>query len=335
MGGFARPKRAGSALDGFTLALLATVLLASLLPSRGEGASVVAGAADLAIALLFFLHGARLSPEAALAGAVHWRLHLTVLAATFVLFPLLGLAARPLLSGLLPPPLVLGVLFLCALPSTVQSSIAFTSIAGGNVPAAVFGASASSLLGLILTPVLIGLMASVQGHGLSLASVEAILVQLLLPFLAGQLLHRRIGAWIRRQRLLGLVDRGAILLIVYSAFSEAVAQGLWRQVSPGALALLAVVDALLLAIVLIATTWASRRLGFSRRDEIAIVFCGSKKSLASGIPLAGIIFAGPAVGMVLLPIMLFHQIQLFACALLARRYARLAPDRFRPTRPEA
>ncbi len=308
--------------DGFALALVAAVALASLLPGRGEGAALVAGAANLAIGLLFFLHGARLTRAAALAGAVHWRLHLAVLGATFLLFPLLGLLLQPLLAGLMPPALVLGVLFLCALPSTVQSSVAFTSIAGGNVPAAVFSASTSSMLGTVLTPLLIGLLAQVHGGGPAMASVKPILLQLLAPFLLGQLLHPRIGGWSRRHaRLLGLVDRGSILLIVYAAFGEAVAGGLWRQLSPAALALLAAVDAGLLIVALFLTTWGSRRLGFSRADEITIVFCGSKKSMAIGIPMAGLLFAGRSVGMIVLPVMLFHQIQLFVCAMLARRYA--------------
>jgi sodium/bile acid cotransporter 7 len=308
--------------DGFTAALAVTVLLASLLPARGAAAPAVGFAANLGIALLFFLHGARLSPQAALAGASHWRLHVMVFGATFLFFPLLGLAFHPLLAGLMPPAVALGVLFLCTLPSTVQSSIAFTSIAGGNVPAAVFSASTSSLLGIVLTPILIGLLAQVHGTAFSPASLRAILVQLALPFLAGQLLHRWIGGWVERnRRLLNLVDRGSILLIVYSAFSEAVVNGLWHQLSPAGLALLAVVDGLLLAIALAATVFASRRLGFSRADEITIMFCGSKKSLASGIPIASILFPAHAVGMIVLPVMLFHQIQLFVCAVLARRYA--------------
>jgi solute carrier family 10 (sodium/bile acid cotransporter), member 7 len=309
--------------DGFTAALAVTVMLASSLPARGAAAPAVEVAANLGIALLFFLHGARLSPGAALAGAAHWRLHAMVFGATFLFFPLLGLALHPLIAAFLPPTVALGVLFLCSLPSTVQSSIAFTSIAGGNVPAAVFSASTSSLIGIVLTPALIGLLAQVHGTAFSLTAVRAILLQLVLPFLVGQLLHRWIGGWAERnRRLLRLVDRGSILLIVYSAFSAAVVNGLWHQLSPVGLGVLVAVDALLLAIVLAATVFASRRLGFSRADEITIMFCGSKKSLASGIPIASILFPAHAVGMIVLPIMLFHQIQLLVCATLARRYAR-------------
>ncbi|MEA2780589.1 MAG: solute carrier family 10 (sodium/bile acid cotransporter), er 7 [Rhodospirillaceae bacterium] len=311
--------------DGFTTALVAMVLIATLLPCRGNTAQVVGLATNLAIGLVFFLHGARLSRNAAIAGATHWRLHAVVFTATFILFPLLGVAVEWLLWGALPAPLILGVLFLCTLPSTVQSSIAFTSIAGGNIPAAIFSASASSMIGVVLTPLLIGILARVDGGGLSLASLDRIALQLVLPFVAGQVLHPWFGRWMVRNRtVLSLVDRGSILLIVYSAFSEAVVNGLWHQLSPAALAVVLTVEVVLLAVVLTATTYGSRLLGFSRADEITIVFCGSKKSLASGIPIASILFPAHLVGMIVLPVMLFHQMQLIVCAMLARSYARRA-----------
>lgn len=310
--------------DSFICALLATVLLASVLPCRGGAAQMFGGLADAAIALLFFLHGAKLSRSAALAGLTHWRLHLSVLASTFVLFPLMGFLLRPLLSSLVTPGLYVGVLFLCTLPSTVQSSIAFTSIARGNVSAAVCSASASSLLGIIITPVLVGVLLEAHGQGgMSWHAVEGIVLQLLVPFVAGQVTQRWVGAWVQRHKaLVGLVDRGSILLVVYTAFSAAVLEGLWKSTPLPVLGGLVVIDATLLALVLLVTRYGSRVLGFSREDEITIVFCGSKKSLASGIPMAKVLFAAPALGAIVLPLMLFHQIQLMVCAVLARQYAR-------------
>ena len=308
--------------DTFTMLLVGMVILASFLPIQGEAAHIFGIATNLAIALLFFLHGARLSRETVIAGATHWRLHLTILAATFVLFPLLGLLINLTLPSLLTPALAAGVLFLCVLPSTVQSSIAFTSIGGGNIPAAVCAASASNIFGIFLTPLLVWLLFGVQGGGNSGSAVWTIVLQLLLPFTLGQIIQPFVGGFIRRHRkVLGLVDRGSILMVVYLAFSEAVATGLWHQFSAAALITMVVVDIALLAFVLVTTTWTSRRLGFSREDEIAIVFCGSKKSLASGVPMANVIFAGQNIGAIVLPLMLFHQIQLMACAVLARRYA--------------
>ncbi len=311
--------------DNFTLAIVATVVVASLLPAVGAAAMVLHYVTIFAIALLFFLHGARLSREAALAGALHWRLHLVVLCATFVLFPVLGLAAHQTLGGVLPDTLLAGFLFLCLLPSTVQSSIAFTSIAHGNVAAAVCSASLSNLLGIFLTPALVALLMNLKG-GVSPGAVLDIILQLLAPFLAGHFLRPWIGTFVGRHRYaLGYVDRGSILLVVYLAFSEAVANGIWHVLGVGDLVKLLIVCAVLLAVVLGITLVVARRLGFERADEIVIVFCGSKKSLASGVPMAGVLFPLAQVGMVVLPLMLFHQIQLMVCAALARRYANTDP----------
>jgi sodium/bile acid cotransporter 7 len=308
--------------DNFILILVSTVILASLLPARGGFAPLFDDATDVAIALLFFLHGARLSRDAVLAGITHWRLHLTVFLTTFLLFPVLGVLLAKLPEFVLPSSVALGVLYLCCLPSTVQSSIAFTSIARGNVPAAICSASASNLFGMVVTPVLVGVLMSFHGSALSWHTVEAIVLQLFLPFIAGHLLQPVIGGWaLRHKKLLSYVDRGSILMVVYGAFSAAVVAGLWHSTPPESFAAMFVVDAVLLAIVLVTTTWGSRRLGFNREDEITIVFCGSKKSLASGAPIAAILFPSHMVGIVVLPLMIFHQIQLMVCAALAKRYA--------------
>ncbi|SMG33904.1 bile acid:sodium symporter family protein [Paraburkholderia susongensis] len=310
--------------DNFTLCLVGTVILASLLPVHGQAAVGFNWVTNIAVGLLFFLHGAKLSREAIIAGATHWRLHAVVLLSTFALFPLLGLALKPILSPLVTPTLYAGVLFLCTLPSTVQSSIAFTSIAKGNVPAAVCSASASSLLGIFITPALVSVVVTNQaasGGGSPWHTIGNIVLQLLVPFIAGQLLRPLIGKWIERNRsVLKFVDQGSILLVVYGAFSEAVNEGLWHQIPLSALGGLVVVSAVLLALALAVTIFVSKRLGFNRADQITIIFCGSKKSLAAGVPMAKVIFAAHAVGAVVLPLMLFHQIQLMVCAALAQRW---------------
>nr|WP_282580575.1 bile acid:sodium symporter family protein [Sphingomonas faeni] len=305
--------------------LLGTVVLASLLPARGEMATVVGYAADIGIVLLFFLHGAKLSREAILSGLRNWKLHLAVLAVTFVAFPLfgLGLSALPFVNG----PLAAGLLFLTLLPSTVQSSIAFTAIARGNVAAAVCSASFSNLLGILVTPALVALLMETSGSGgISIDSIEAIVLQLLVPFVAGHLLRPWIGAWVtRRKALLTVVDRGSILLVVYSAFGAAVVEGLWTKLSLGDLILIGLLCAALLAFVLALTFAVARLMKLPREDAIVLQFCGSKKSLASGVPMAGVLFPPAQVGVILLPVMLFHQLQLIACAVIARRYAESAP----------
>lgn len=310
-------------IDGYLLALIGMVILAALLPASGQAAVVMDWVVKAAIALLFFLYGARMSPAAIGAGLLHWRLQGTVFLSTFLLFPLLGLGLVFLMRGSLQPDLLTGMLYLCLLPSTVQSSIAFTSIAGGNVAGALTSASLSNLLGVIVTPLLVALMIGGAGGGIHLQSILDIGLQILAPFAVGQLCRPLMKDWLgRHAKLTGLVDRGSILLIVYAAFSEGVVAGVWSQVAPMDLAKVIGLNIVLLAIVLGLTLMAGRALKFDRPDRIVILFCGSKKSMATGIPMAGILFAGHAVPLIVLPIMLFHQIQLFACTIIAQRYAR-------------
>lgn len=311
--------------DPFLIALVCVVALAALLPVSGQAAGAVDMLASFAIAMLFFLQGARLARETVISGFTHWRLHLLVLACTFVLFPLLGMALHAAMPGLLSEPLWIGVLFLCALPSTVQSSIAFTSIGKGNVPAAICSATASNLFGIFITPVLVGVLLSARSDsGIDISQIGKIVVQLLLPFIAGQILRPRIGAFVlRHKKILSITDRSSILLVVYAAFSAAVVNGVWQRLSGHDLLVLLVLDSILLALVLAITTLAARLLGFSKPDEVTIVFCGSKKTLASGVPMANVLFPGTQAGIVILPLMIFHQIQLMVCAWLAQRYARV------------
>ncbi|MEV6751614.1 bile acid:sodium symporter family protein [Streptomyces sp. NPDC051214] len=313
-------------IDPYILALLGTVGIAALLPARGVGADVAGGASTGAVALLFFLYGARLSTREALDGLKHWRLHTTVLACTFLVFPLLGLAAKGLVPYVLTPALYSGFLFLTLVPSTIQSSIAFTSMARGNVPAAICAGSFSSLAGIVLTPLLAAALLGNSGGGFSADSVLKIVLQLLVPFLAGQFLRRWIGAFIaRNKKVLGLVDRGSILLVVYTAFSEGMVQGIWHQVTPLRLGALLGVEAVLLAVMLALTWYGAKKLGFGRGDRIAIQFAGSKKSLAAGLPMASVLF-GAEASLAVLPLMLFHQMQLMVCAVIAKRRSRDPED---------
>lgn len=308
-------------VDPYILLLLGTVGLAALLPARGASAEVANGASTAAIGFLFFLYGARLSTREALDGLKHWRLHVTVLACTFAVFPVLGLAARGLVPVFLTEPLYQGLLFCTLVPSTIQSSIAFTSLARGNVPAAICAGSFSSLVGIVVTPLLAAALLGGTGGGFSAGSAVDIVLQLLAPFVAGQLLRRWIGGFVTRHRkALGLVDRGSILLVVYTAFSEGVVRGVWHQVSPVRLAGLLAVEAVLLAVMLLLTWYGAKALGFGREDRIAIQFAGSKKSLASGLPMASVLF-GAQASLAVLPLMLFHQMQLMVCAVIAKRRA--------------
>lgn len=307
--------------DQFLLFLTGTVLLATFAPARGGFAVVVGWLSLVTIVLLFFFHGAKLAREQVIAGLTHWRLHLTILGCTFVFFPIVGMIGFYTMSGLMPRDLWIGVLFICALPSTVQSAIAFVSMARGNVSAAVASASATQMLGVMLTPILMSLMTGAHGTSAGLQGVGKIGAQILLPFVVGHLLRPWVGGWLARHKaLVGITDRSTILIAVYGAFSAAVIEGLWHKLPPAALALLCVIDAVLLGVSLCFTWGLGRVLGFGRADRIAILFCGTKKSLVQGVPMAKVLFPGPQTGVILLPIMLFHQMQLMACAFIARRY---------------
>lgn len=312
-------------IDGFLLSILCAAVIGSLLPADGTMASVVEWVTKVAIAVLFFLYGVRLKPEQAVAGLKHWRLHLTILSITYLLFPAIGWGLRVLSPWLLSPALYAGVLFLTLVPSTVQSSINFTSLARGNVAGAVVSASASNLLGVVLTPLLCWALMTTSGTvTISAGSFLDIIGQLLVPFVLGQLSRRWIAAWVAARPRLKLFDNAVIVLVVYSAFSEGIRQRMWQQVDVWSLLVVVAVCLALLAVLLPGTYWLARRLGFDRADVIAIQFCGTKKSLATGVPMANVLFAGSGVGLLVLPLMIFHQAQLMACGALATRYAKQA-----------
>jgi sodium/bile acid cotransporter 7 len=314
-------------VDTFLLALLAVVAAAAVFPATGAAADALDVATKIAIGLLFLLYGARLSPIEALHGLRQWRLHLLVPAATFVAFPILGLLARTLVPSVLTPGLYTGVLFLCLVPSTVQSSIAFTSIAHGNVPAAIVSASLSNMLGVVLTPLLVVLLMQTSGGPqIDASAVLDIVLQLLLPFVAGQLLRPWLGKWVHRHPVVTKAfDRGSILLVVYTAFSMSMAEHVWSTVNPWRVVAVAGVCAALLAVMLGVTVGLSRLARLNRADTMVVLFCGSKKSLASGLPMALVFFGTGAVGLIMLPLILFHQIQLFVCAVIATRMSRTVP----------
>lgn len=313
-------------IDPYILLIFLVMATASLFPARGFGATIAGAAADAGIVFLFFLYGTRISPQAALAGLRQWKLHLAVLACTFALFPLLGLTFATLAPALLPGALLAGALYLCALPSTVQSSIAFTSIARGNVAAALCAASISNILGIFISPLLVGWMLQTQGAAISFGVFRDIILQLLLPFFIGQALRPWVGAWVERHRkLLGMADRGTILLIVYVAFSKGMVENIWAKLDLPDLLFLLFLMCVLLALVLVLTTLLGRAMRLPVEDRIVLQMCGSKKSMASGLPMASIIFSSGQIGLILLPLMLFHQVQLVVCAVLARRWA-MRPD---------
>ena len=313
--------------DWFLAGMISAVLLATLFPEIGmTGGTIHADAlSDWGIFSVFFLHGLGLSTERMWAGMSRWKLHLAVQLMTFAMFPLLWVGLNAAFGRWLPPALLLGFYYLCALPSTISSSVAMTGIAKGNVPGAIFNATLSSLLGVFLTPLLISFVTGSGSEGISLGNaIVKIATLLLLPFLIGQALRPLIGRWFdKHKKTINPFDKCVILMLVYSSFCDSVKSGLWTDYGIGTLALTLFGAAAILVFVLMATTQIAIWLGFNMEDRITAVMCGSKKTLASGVPMAKMLFgAHPSIGLIVLPIMFYHQLQLFACSILAERYAR-------------
>ena len=314
-------KRIG--IDAYMLMLIGMVILGLILPARGVAAEGLRGVTFWAVTLLFFLYGAKLDPSSVRAGLLNWRLQGLTFGATYALFPVLGLGLAAVFGGVLGPQLTLGLLFLCVLPSTVQSSIAFTSIAGGNVPAAICAASLSNLIGVALTPFLVAQLLHHDGGGISLDAIRKIAMQILLPFVVGQFLRPWIGGFVQRHKLLTMVvDRGSILLIVYSAFGAGTVAGIWSAIPAPSLILCLAVVTLLLALAMGIMVAAGRITHMPHQDRAVLFFCGSTKSLASGLPIATAIFPAATVGATVLPVMIYHMTQLLVCSAIAQRMAR-------------
>ena len=313
------------ALDRFTILLFVMVILASILPVSGHAAEIFSVITTAAIAVLFFLHGAKLSREAVMQGLTHWKLHGLVFAITFAVFPILGLLAKPILVPVLGQELYWGFLFMCFLPSTVQSSIAFTSVARGNVAAAVCSASFSNIIGMFITPIMVAFFILGQtSHDFDpTSSIIQITLLLLVPFILGQILRPYVFPHMqKRPKIVKVFDQGSILMVVYGAFSSAVVAGLWSQISMSTLMLLILACSVLLTLIMLLSLYIPKWLGFNAADQKTIFFCGSKKTLASGVPMAQILFIGQPIGMIVLPIMIFHQIQLMVCGVVANYWSK-------------
>ena len=313
------------ALDRFTILLFVMVILASILPVSGHAAEIFSVITTAAIAVLFFLHGAKLSREAVMQGLTHWKLHGLVFAITFAVFPILGLLAKPILVPMLGQELYWGFLFMCFLPSTVQSSIAFTSVARGNVAAAVCSASFSNIIGMFITPIMVAFFILGQtSHGFDpTSSIIQITLLLLVPFILGQILRPYVFPHMQKKTKNNKIfDQGSILMVVYGAFSSAVVAGLWSQISMSTLMLLILACSVLLTLIMLLSLYIPKWLGFNAADQKTIFFCGSKKTLASGVPMAQILFIGQPIGMIVLPIMIFHQIQLMVCGVIANYWSK-------------
>jgi len=312
--------------EWFLVGMVVAIALASVSAEVGRSGGLIHldKLTGIGVAIVFFLHGLGLSPSAIKAGISNWRMHIYIQLATFLAYPLLWVIFGDLLLANMPASLAFGFCYLFVLPSTISSSVAMTSVGKGNVPGAIFNASLSSILGILITPLLIQLFMGFEGVELDLmASVMSIAKMLLLPMIVGQLARPLLLSFSQKHKaIVNKIDKYVILLIVYNAFCNSVANGIWSSFSIEMLVSSIVLCSVILLCMVHLIQWGARRCQFERPDEVTSVFCGTKKTLAAGVPMATVIFGSdPALGMILLPIMLYHPIQIFYCAILASRYA--------------
>lgn len=313
--------------DWFISGLFLMILVAWLIPGIGMDLQPVhlGLIIDIGVVLIFFFYGLKLDPAKLKAGMSNWKMHLAIQLTTFLLFPLLILLFYPLLKGTNLEMFWIGMFFLAALPSTVSSSVVMVSIAGGNIPGAIFNASISGIIGIAMTPFWMGLFLTGAEEGFDFSHVLVQLItQIIVPVVAGLFLHRYFVRWINRHlRKLAAFDKIIILLIVYESFSRSVMSGIFFSVSWLALGGLFIAVISLFFIVLNFTGWMAQKMRFTREDSITLQFAGTKKSLVHGSVFASVLFSGiSGAGIFLLPIMIYHSFQLFYISVLARKMSK-------------
>jgi len=312
-----------STIDPLVRLLLLAILLASVLPVRGLAQEIAQQVSNAAIFVLFLLNGLRLPRAEVLRGVGHWRLLLPLVLWSFGAMALAGFGLWKLTDGWLQPVVALGFLYLGTLPSTVQSATAYSSLAGGNIAVSVVAAALLNIAGVFVTAPLFALLGGGEAVSLGYDGLIKIATILLLPFFLGQVLQNRFGHLTRDYRTLATwMDRISIAIAIYVAFSAAVVQGIWSLIEPGDwLGLLAGV-AVFLAFGFGGAWILARGLGLARPDAISMLFAGGQKSIAMGAPLAAILFSPADAGLILLPVLIYHLVQLILSAPLAKRLAR-------------
>lgn len=318
-------KKAG--INGFFFSLIGMVVLAWLFPFYGTSESPLhlSEITHYGVSVIFFFYGLRLSPGKLRAGLRNWKLHVVIQSTTFILFPVLILLLFLIIQPGEDNHLWTGVFFLAALPSTVSSSVVLVSIARGNIPAAIFNASISSIIGIFITPLWMSLFLGNTAESVDLGNVVfKLFLQVLAPVIIGLTLHGKLKDVAERfGREMRYFDQLIILLIVYSAFSESFYEGMFQSSSLASIAFLAGGMLLFFFVMLLLMTGLSALFRFSREDKVTVLFCGSKKSLVQGAVMGKVLFPDPVLlGLVLLPVMLYHGLQLLAGSALAERMGR-------------
>ena len=313
-------------IDKFVIAIIITVIAAYIYPDlgKGESAQVLNTLSSIGISLIFFFYGLKLSPQQIKIGLKNWKLHALIQATTFIVFPLIVLTVYPLITED-NKAIWLAYMFLAALPSTVSSSVVMVSIAKGNIPAAIFNASISGLIGVILTPLWIGLFMTSTGTDYSLIEVyQKLLLEILAPVILGLLLRQFLGAFaLKHSKKITLFDKSVILLIIYKSFSKSFLDRIFENLSLLKLLAVLAVAILIFWIAYFFIGFVAKRFNFSIEDRITAQFCGTKKSLVHGTVFSKILFQNASfLGIILLPIMMFHAFQIVAISVIAAKHGR-------------
>lgn len=314
-------------IDGFVLSVIAVIGIAYVFPQWGtpESKIPIDTISAIGISLIFFFYGLKLSPAKLKAGIKNWKLHVLVQGSTFLIFPLLILVFRPFIQNEAQETIWLAFFFLAALPSTVSSSVVMVSIAKGNIPAAIFNASISGIIGVVLTPLWMGLFVQSAQTDFDFTDIYIkLFVQIILPVVVGILLQRFLGEFAQKHnKRLTLFDKSVILLIIYKSFAESFEGDIFSTVSILDLLMLFVAVLILFGIVFFLTGFLAKKMRFNTADQITAQFCGTKKSLVHGTVFSKIIFGKLAsIGIILLPLMIFHAIQLLIISTVASRMSR-------------
>ena len=314
-------------IDKFVLSIIGIIIIAYFLPEWGTSESKIPidTISAVGISLIFFFYGLKLSPEKLKAGLKNWKLHVLVQASTFFIFPILVLACRPLIQDEAQETIWLAFFFLAALPSTVSSSVVMVSMAKGNVPAAIFNASISGIIGIAITPLWMGLFVNDAQTDFDFTAIYIkLIVQIILPVVLGLLLQRYLSGFAQKHSSkLTLFDKSIILLIIYKSFAESFTENIFSSVSVVDLFWLFAGVVVLFLVAFNLTGFMAKKMNFTKEDQITAQFCGTKKSLVHGTVFSKIIFGNMAtIGIILLPLMLFHAAQILIISMVAARLAR-------------
>jgi len=314
----------------FMIGMPVAVALAWVIPEAGADGGWFRAeiTTKLAVSAVFFVQGLTLPARALKDGASQVRLHFGVQGICFLIIPLVGLGLDQLVGASMAPDLRLGFLFLCVLPSTMVMAVALATVAKGNVAAAIFNAVLSNVLGVFLTPIWIAAILTTGGasEAQSLGQVlKEITLLLLAPLVVGQVVRRLwLKAWAdARKKPLSNFSNATILFIVFAAFCNSVQANIWSQHGWSTILVTAGGVLGLMALAIGLTMLVARLMKLAPPEGIVLIVSGSQKSLAAGVPLAKVIFgAHPGLGLILLPIMLYHPLQLFICGWLVARHAK-------------